>query len=320
MSDQLSMSEIKTYQSCPSLWGYKYIARRGTFTDPDGALTRGSLTHAALHKATLQTWKGSPPELIQLFLTDILGAYNELCIIRNVEPRDETIDRLTIAGTRAAIYWADYGSHARTLGSEVVLSSTRYRGIVDAIEEDDEGGIWARQYKTIGSLRWAPSIIRLVKRSLHESVYKDLMIENGHSRYRGTRLVLIPLDPLHSRQAGSLCPHCGSKGLSWRHLDLRPIDLSINGRILEQRALDLLRVGTAIQLSRMACEKENWPLSGGPPPLEQRGESTGACISPYGNRDACPYMGICDRDAGADLFDSNSFTDIDPDSRYHEET
>lgn len=314
MSRQRTASEIALWQRCPSLWAWRYWAQRVPYRPPSAAsaLARGNYLHD-LHDSLIRGQK------IDDFRGHLDERYLDRALSQGEEPSDSFLDQLDVLAVRFAQYWWEEGGAQRNyIASEVTLSSPTTKGKLDAIEVDPDGSTWITEVKTLGASRWMPSKIAMMKRSLQGIIYKELMLANGYDDYRGMRLVMIPLDPLHSRQAGSSCPHCDKKGLAWRHIDLRPIDLIIRDRVSHLRSKDLARVFAQIEIAELVLSNQGWPECGGPPALEQRGDSTGGCEAPWGNRTLCPYIGGCNDEEGFDIFSADDWRYEDPETRYHE--
>jgi len=313
---QRTVSELLAFQACPAEWAWRYIARRVPPGEggPTGARTRGIIVHSAFDAAVREGWKEHSAEAWTAWM---LERYINTCHNYGWTPDESMMTTLETAAHRMHPWWWASGMHLDWVGSEMVLATPSMRGILDGLAVIGDK-YWSIQYKTVGRHSWIPSIERLVRRSMHETLYRRLVEANFPEKpYGGIKLVMIPLDAMHTRQAGSTCPHCDKKGLAWRSLYPTESDISLNTRIAAQRGLDIQRVIVAMEMAEDACHRKGWPQCGGPPPVEQRGDATGRCMSPWGNRPLCVYMDGCDHEPGFDIFDSLLWADRDPNERYN---
>lgn len=309
-----TVSELLLYQSCPSKWAYKHYAKRRLRREPSSALDRGIALHTALEYAA-STHK-VPRNAVE-WLNLLVSAYEKNVLERGAEPNASQLDELDILAYGLESY-ADMLPFKNVLGAEVPLvartqSGHTIQGKLDALCEED-GALWLRQYKSKSASREIPDFVQLIRRSLHESVYRMLVEANYDRPYRGTELVIFTLDALHKQQKGAECAHCNRRGYEWRGSTPYIDKLRVDAPLVTKRYSDVMRVIAQIEQDTRTLEAVDWPACGGPPPTEQR-ES--ACLDRY-TRKLCYFMPICDLKAGADVLDETFFESYDPLARYAE--
>lgn len=139
--DYFSQSKVKTWRRCPKSYEYKYVQGLQRRTSPP-ALLRGVTLHAMLEAQIKGTdWK-VPLNIYREQYDSLWGEE------RDSYPSPEELESMII---RYNNHWAtdglDYGGRAE-ITIEAELDGMKFKGIIDALPDDQHGRRWLDDHKT----------------------------------------------------------------------------------------------------------------------------------------------------------------------------
>lgn len=309
-----TVSELLCFQTCPSLWAARYYHNRGLRNEEPSALDVGSAFHEAMElqanqyrrtQFTYEEWRDSLQLKIEMAAQS-----------RGYEPRDGDMRAADALALQAYDFWAD----PRRQDEDIIFNetpiefpltpNTRVRFKPDIVFENKHG-LFHRQYKTIHSRAAVPDYVRLIKQSMHETIYRyGIVHETGAENYMGTDLVVFCKDAIHTRGKGAECSHCGKKGYVFKPPRYVQQPLRVTA---EQMALKMRQIHHV----NSQIETLEWKLDNGlkwnDPEVDPREH---ACYTRQ--RRLCWAFDAC-REKTVELSDDRLYMDIDPDARYKEQ-
>lgn len=300
---RVNVSEILDYQRCPSYWAAKWHYKLGgvrgqlrAALDIGTAYHRAweqALTHWKEHGETARAGLGDPDQWVNSLQLIFTAALED----RGIQPETKDLTTLKALGIRAAWWWRQEQNppFKHVLATEHVCervlgvvkdTEVRLFGRLDAVVDkgpDARLPIRHFQIKTSGT-RTPAVLMRIIKRSLHESGYSHVVDDEWRSRgWGGTHLHMALKLPLRRKDdSGVLVDRNPAEAFIEE-------DLLVTEAIQTQRTQDLLRVAGQIIVDtrRLLALQDKFAV---PLPLEQR---EGACGGLHQNSQ-CIYMDSCD--------------------------
>lgn len=319
---KMNVSEVLSYQKCPSLWQARWWARRRLIGAPGAAVTVGTAAHQLWAMALKGEGREASVSGAPFDPTDEMSWREHLADLVTTayhgSPPERALDQAVQAAVAARAAWEALGTD---YPGEVLAVEERFDvrlgAEVEAFGRWDQirrvgGRVYHAQLKTASPGTNMGLFARQVQRTFHEALYAHAGRERWGDEYAGTLLIVLVKAPLHTQAKGEVCPCCGLSGYRRKEPQFAIWPLVVEPDAVDARLQELRSIALEINAHRLMLTA--LPVEAAVRyPLERREHS---CLE-YGKAE-CPFTPRCWD--GVDIRDNTVFADDDPLSSYLDTT